>query len=295
MCGHPPPSIQLNDSHCKRALESPDWGDLITFFNVQKFCNRLHTYMNAQLSSEGNVPYAIVSNWEEELETLRPLLVHQSDDYALDPWDGRSRKVNRTDPDLARFVLLSAQLEVQTYYFCAPPTTSPTDARYSTLKAFNTARSILTAADELDTRSSFLSHTPHWALRTIVDAACATIAILHSTFAPDMTAEDAGLLGQHAVTTVQRCSVCDSDLAYRGGVMFETFWAVRHLLPRFEGAPGAWSARVGAGLTFWCMMKFREGLQDARNHSETAKRGLDILRIRKCSTTRTDGTFLNVS
>lgn len=176
---------------------------------------------------------------------------------------------------------MAAQLEIQSYYFSAPPNSPSITARLNTIKAFNTAQTIITAANDLETRSKFLTHCPHWALRTLLDAACAVLAILQSTHAPEMTLEEANALGQHGCNTVLRSSVRDADLAHRGSVILETFWTVRHLLPTIEGAPQSWASRLGAGLTFWCLNRFRVGLQDAKTNGDTASRSLETLRMRE--------------
>lgn len=43
-------------------------------FDLQRYLNRLHTSMAAQITSGGYVDESIVSGWEAEFDTLKPLL-----------------------------------------------------------------------------------------------------------------------------------------------------------------------------------------------------------------------------
>lgn len=82
--GHPPPSIQLSDAAPRRALSSDaGWADLLAMFDIQKYLNRMHTAMAAHISgSGGSVAEGIVTGWEDEFETLRPVLSrHDSGAY----------------------------------------------------------------------------------------------------------------------------------------------------------------------------------------------------------------------
>lgn len=72
--GHPPPFLQHNDTKCKDAIKDSLAPELLTFFELQKFSNRLHTAMYAQISASNGVPETIVKMWEDEFELLRPLV-----------------------------------------------------------------------------------------------------------------------------------------------------------------------------------------------------------------------------
>lgn len=72
--GHPPPFLQHNDTKCKDTIKDTLAPELLTFFELQKFSNRLHTAMSAQISANNGVPETIVKMWEAEFELLRPLV-----------------------------------------------------------------------------------------------------------------------------------------------------------------------------------------------------------------------------
>ncbi|PNY23460.1 Uncharacterized protein TCAP_06602 [Tolypocladium capitatum] len=258
--GISPPSIQLNDMGPKRALESHVWTDLLAMYEAQRFLNRFHTAMAAQISANGGVPDAVVAIWETEFESVRPLLV-------------------RYDTDISRFCLLAAQLEIQVHYFIAPPQSAPWPSlRSYAVRAFNTSRALIGLGLDLEARSQFLAHAPHWVLRSNIDAAAVVVAVLHSSAAPDgVNPRDADVLVEQACSTLLRCSVRDTDLPHRGCIIIETFWSVRNLVPLIGAAPSAWPDRLGAGVTYWCLEKFKFGLQAAQSSTDRVNKALDLL------------------
>lgn len=250
--GHPPPSIQHDDTQCRASLDSPFWTDLISMFDLYRFLNRFHSAMAVHASSRGQAPISEVTRWEQEFEALRPAIF-------------------QSNTDLLRVLSLSALLEIQTFYFSANPDATTHVQRLYYLRAFRTARSLISTVLDLESRSQFLTHATNQIFRSLVDAACIVTAILYSTSAPpDVAPNDANLLAQHAAAAIHRCSVEEGDLPHRIGVIVETFWHVRHLIPRIETGPRAWSHRLGVGMSFWCLELFKRGLCAAQKNSETA-------------------------
>lgn len=173
--------------------------------------------------------------------------------------------------DLTHVLSLTALLEIQTFYFSANPSAPPHVQSINYLRAFNTARSLISTVLEQETRNKFLTHATNQIFRSLIDAACIVTSILYSSSAPpDISPNDANLLAQHAAAVLHRCSVQESDLPHRIGVIVETFWTVRHLIPRLEIGPRAWSDRLGVGVTFWCLELFKKGIRAAQKNSETA-------------------------
>ncbi|KAJ3492495.1 hypothetical protein NLG97_g5352 [Lecanicillium saksenae] len=250
--GHPPPSIQHDDTQCRASLESPFWTDLISMFDLYRFLNRFHTAMSVHASTQGQATSAEVARWEQEFETLKPAIIQSS-------------------TELTHVLSLTALLEIQTFYFSANPEAPPHVQRINYLRAFNTSRSLISTVLEQESRSKFLTHATNQIFRSLIDASCIVTAILYSTSAPpDVSPNDANLLAQHAAAVLHRCSVEESDLPHRIGVIIETFWNVRHLIPRIEIGPRSWSQRLGVGTSFWCLELFKKGLRAAQKNSETA-------------------------
>ncbi|KAM3431248.1 hypothetical protein MY4824_007255 [Beauveria thailandica] len=250
--GHPPPSIQHDDTQCRASLDSPFWTDLISMFDLYRFLNRFHTAMSVHASSHGQASSSEVARWEQEFETLKPAII-------------------QSNTDLSHVLSLSALLEIQTFYFSANPEAPPHIQRMNYLRAFNTARSLISTVLEQESHSKFLTHATNQIFRSLIDAACIVTSILYSTSAPpDMSPNDANQLAQHAAAVLHRCSVEESDLPHRIGVIIETFWNVRHLIPRIEIGPRAWSDRLGVGMSFWCLELYKRGIRAAQKNSETA-------------------------
>ncbi|KAH8125096.1 hypothetical protein FP744_10002711 [Trichoderma asperellum] len=291
--GLPPPFIQYSDTRCKAALESNYWADLLATYELQRFLNRFHMAMHAQTSNVGSVPESAVAIWENELETLKPLLV-------------------RFDTEVSRVFKLAAQLEIQLFYFMspstitannnnftihtnystvppqpkppastpAPPPSSNPTLQLNALKTFTTARTLIHTVLDLDSRSKFIAHCPAVLCRALTDAANTIVYLLHSTWGPSpdsLSAEEADLLAQQAYTAIMRCSVKEQDIWYRGSVIMETFWSFRRYVPRFETVPPSWVSRGGAGITFACLEKFKNGLLTAQKSTDGVNKCLEII------------------
>lgn len=106
------------------------------------------------------------------------------------------------------------------------------------------------------------------------------LAILHSASAPGMNEPDADLLIQQACGAVLRCSVRDADLPHRVSIIMDTFWSIRHLVPSIGQAPQGRVDRLAAGVTFWCLHRFRTSLQSAEKSTDRVNKALEIMR--KC-------------
>ena len=149
-----------------------------------------------------------------------------------------------------------------------PPTTPEHTKRLNFIRAFHTARTLVATALDQETRTQFLTHAPQQAFRTLASAACIIIAILYSTSAPDMDPNEANMIAQQASAAVHRCSVQEGDLPHRVGVIIETFWSFKHLLPRIEVGPRTWPGRLNVGVTYWCLDVFKNSLHKAQKSSE---------------------------
>jgi hypothetical protein len=153
-----------------------------------------------------------------------------------------------------------------------PSTTPEHTKRLNFTRTFHTARTLVATALDQETRTQFLTHAPQQAFRTLTNAACIIIAILYSTSAPDMAPNEANMIAQQASAAVHRCSVQEGDLPHRVGVIIETFWSFKHLLPRIEIGPRAWPGRLNVGVTYWCLDVFKNSLHKAQKSAEGNRR-----------------------
>lgn len=55
----------------------------------------------------------------------------------------------------------------------------------------------------------------------------------------------------------------------------DTFWGVRHLLPKFEGTRRGWPERIGAAVKFWCLTQVKDALQEAKKSTEGTNKGVN--------------------
>lgn len=255
--GLPPLLLQHNDAQCKKVMEEILAPEMIILFDLEKFSNRLHTAMAAQVADHGGVSEGVVKTWEDDFEILKAL-------------------AGRIDSDCSRFILLAAQLEIQSYYFASPPGAPRPNFTFNALRVYNTAHALLTAGLALESHSKFLSHGTHWIYRAVIDACCILFSTLHSTSAPaNVAPADADAIALQARTAVNSCSVREADLPARAALILETFWSVRNVLPKFTEPASAWPERLGGSVTYWCLTRFREALQEAKRSAEGVNKGLE--------------------
>ncbi|KAH7144011.1 putative C6 transcription factor [Dactylonectria macrodidyma] len=255
--GCPPPFLQHNDAQCKKVVKDTLAPELMALFDFQKFLNRLHMAMAAQIAAHGGVTEGTVKTWEDDFEALTPF-------------------VTSVDTDCARFMLLLARLEVQNYYFASPPDASRPNFHFNALRVYNTSHALLTTALALESNSKFLSHGPHWVYRTVIDASSVLISTLNSTAAPrTITPADADAIALQIRTAAHSCSVRENDLPSRGAAIIEAFWSIRNVVPKSLEPAGAWPERLGAAVTYWCLTRFRDALQEAKKSTEGVNKGLE--------------------
>lgn len=234
-------------------------------FNTQRYLNRLHLAMASHITSNGFIIESLVTNWEDEFETLKPLFA-------------------RTETDLSRFLLLASQAEIQAYYFTFEPGKPGPNVGVNMARALGTARGLILTALALEREGLFLSHAPQWAFRSVFDASCLLISSLVSNsppWLPEPTAEDddpAQTLVNNCVAAISACSVREGDLPSRGASLVQGFWQARHQVPPCDLPAMAWPNRLGAGITFWCLNRFNRGLHEAQRTNDSAVKTLKAVR-----------------
>ncbi|TFB00829.1 hypothetical protein CCMA1212_007249 [Trichoderma ghanense] len=197
------------------------------------------------------------------------------------------------------------------------PSSNPS-LHINTLKTFSTARSLILTALDLDARSKFIAHCPGLLCRALTDAANTIVYLLHSHWGPPVsssssllnpnndttstsyttvnnssnnssssttttttfTPEQATTLAQQSYTAILRCSVKESDIWYRASFILETFWSFRRYVPRFDSVPPSWVSRGGAGITYACLERFKNGLLTAQKSTDGVDKCLEIIQFR---------------
>ncbi|KAF5018529.1 hypothetical protein F66182_9487 [Fusarium sp. NRRL 66182] len=142
---------------------------------------------------------------------------------------------------------------------------------------FATSQDLINTAIALESTSKFLTHSTLWIYRALVDASCILLSTLHSTAAPPhVSPSDADAIALQVRSVLQSCSASDNDLPMRGLTIIEAFWSARHLLPKCEVPVGSWPDRIGAATSYWCLMWFKNALQEAKKNTEGMNRGVEV-------------------
>ncbi|PNH44795.1 hypothetical protein VD0004_g2932 [Verticillium dahliae] len=196
--GYPTPAGYFNEAASRVSGGQPlpeTMGYFGLLYEAQKFCNRLSRTVLAVVEDAEGVPDAVLRLLE--------------DDFA------------RVRATLARFTLLAAQLEVQTYALAPVAATPAATLRANVNRLYGTAQQVVEAAVRLDggdgdgdggrTGPRFLVHAPYNVRRTVFDAVAVVFDALMSGFADGVEDPDAEVRAVLAV--VRRCIVREGDLA----------------------------------------------------------------------------------
>lgn len=184
--------------------------------------------------------------------------------------------------DILRVAVLSARLEIQTYYLANPPSPPPPPLAAHIKSIYTTCRNLLILLRTLDSSSDYLRHHPQWSFRALLDASSFIIFSLHqrNLCCPDLTDIEATEIAQEAWTALHRCSVRDGDIAWRVSSFMETFWGIRDGIPRKPLPVGSWRTRLAVGVTFWCLKQIKISLVNAKKLPDDTKIGNE--HTRKC-------------
>jgi hypothetical protein len=231
--------------------------------------------MAAQLAGGQAITAAAVSFWESEFDAIKPSLVR------IDTGKPFVRLQLHTDTDknfmtdLIQTAILSARLEIKTYYLTNPALPVPPDLASHLVSLFNTARALLNMLSTLDSASNHLRYHPQWSFRALLDAAALILFCLHQRTAccPDVTDTEAAEIAREAWNALARCSVRQGDIAQKVSSFMETFWRIRGGVPTGQLPVGTWRNRLAVGVTFWCLKVIKIALVDAEKIPDDTKIG----------------------
>lgn len=230
---------------------------------TQWFCNRVSKTMWSLVEEqEGetiSIPDSVIHLFEDELDRLQASLLVQ-------PRSGAS-------PDLERFTLLAARLELQSYYF-NPPASMPRNIfRRNVNRAYATAQALLTAAlaMEDDPDGWSMIHVPHHLLRTVIDAGCLVFDTVMSGFAEGD--EDPEAVVRQMFAAMGLCVMQDGDLSSVVIWTLESAWSLRKVLPPLREPIGTAPHRVGATVTLGCVRRWRRELEKAKEADQRCRGG----------------------
>jgi transcriptional regulatory protein LEU3 len=156
---------------------------------------------------------------------------------------------------------------MQQYYFIPPPNSDRGALKRSIIRAYNTARTLISLALKADAASDFLLYAPHHIFRTILDASSILLEVLHSIYATDLDMAVGDAAVKQALTAMRRTIVRDGDLATRSAKMMESYWGLRHTMPSVGVGMSKFPHRIGGVVTFDCLRRWKTDLEEARKAS----------------------------
>ncbi|KAL7626207.1 hypothetical protein AAE478_002977 [Parahypoxylon ruwenzoriense] len=220
----------------------------------QKFCNHLSKTMVACLEESRGVSAHIVQTLEDEWNAVRGLICSERAD------------------DLDRFNALLVQLEIQTYYFIPLPGYHQEPLKRNIVRAYNTARTVIRGSLELDDKTGFLRHLPHFYFRALLAAGCVVYRLLRSSYMNFLDRKEAEQSAADAVAACRRSTITEGDLPMRLGNLLES-WS--EMLAR----TGQWgsddpvstiSCRLTASVTLDCITRWKSDHMNNRSKTPAA-------------------------
>ncbi|KAK1535275.1 hypothetical protein CPAR01_08817 [Colletotrichum paranaense] len=246
--GFPPPAGFFNEA-VNRAAGGRSLPDALGYFGLlyemQKFSNRLsRTVFSVAEEGEG-VPDTVIQLLEDELNKLKQLQA-------------------RHNSDLDLFTILAVQFELQSYYFIPLSTVDTPTFRHNVNRAYSTAQALINLSLRLESSHRFLLHAPQHVFRTILDAAAVIFDVLVSGHATDVELANADVSVKNAQEALRRCSVQEGDFAMRVLRMSESYWSLRHMMPKLEAPISQYPHRTGAVIAFGTLRRWKKELDQAR-------------------------------
>lgn len=169
-----------------------------------------------------------------------------------------------TSTDLDLFTILAVQFELQSYYFIPLSTVDKPTFRHNVNRAYSTAQALINLSLRLESSHRFLLHAPQHVFRTILDAAAVVFDVLVSGHATDVELANADVSVKNAQEALRRCSVQEGDFAMRVLRMSESYWSLRHMMPKLEAPISQYPHRTGAVIAFGTLRRWKKELDQAR-------------------------------
>ncbi|KAI0194190.1 hypothetical protein F4808DRAFT_453136 [Astrocystis sublimbata] len=211
----------------------------------QKFLNRTHKIILANLEDSSGVSANIVQVLEDEWNIVQGMICSERAD------------------ELDKFNALLVQLEIQIFYMMPVPGSDPEPMKQPILRAYLTATSILRNAQQLDRTTGFLGHITHPQMRSLMTASCVIFRLLRSSYMHFLDHKAIEATAAEAVSICQRMSIMEADLPMRLASLFKAFLELYHssawgtTWQTEEPIVTAFLHRLGAGVTFDCLIRWK--------------------------------------
>ncbi|KAI0439290.1 hypothetical protein F4803DRAFT_531810 [Xylaria telfairii] len=211
----------------------------------QKFTNRVHKIILANLEESSGVSMSIVQVLEDEWNIVQGMICSERAD------------------DLDKFNALLVRLEIQLFYMMPPPGHDPGPLRQHIIRAYLTATSVLRDAQHLDQKTGFLGHITHPQMRSLATAGCVVFKLLRSSYMQFLDRKVVEATASDMVSICQRMSIMEADLPMRLATLFRTFLELYHssawgaTWQNEEPTATTFPRRLGAGVTFDCLIRWK--------------------------------------
>jgi transcriptional regulatory protein LEU3 len=141
------------------------------------------------------------------------------------------------------------------------------------IRCYTTAEAVINQAVKIHRETAFLHYAPHFVYRTLMSASCVIVSVHLSAYTKGFQADTVDALVKDAIRAMRACSVQDGDLHMRGTNMLEQYWNHRYHLARVDMTYlgiSTFTHRMGASLTFSCLRRWKENMEQMRDASNPA-------------------------
>ncbi|RYP79154.1 hypothetical protein DL771_000132 [Monosporascus sp. 5C6A] len=200
----------------------------------QKFCNHLNKTMAAYLEESRGVSAHMVRLLEDEWNSVQCPMFSE------------------------RLV----KLEIEQYYMLPLPGYDSEALQGNILRAFNTAQTIMRDAVEIDRKTDFLWHAPHFYFRALFCATCIICKVMGSSYKKFIDRERMERSVADMLAIHKRSIIMEGDLAARLTGFLES-WLELVVSTEWEEEPvSSFTHRLSASSTLDCAKRWKHDLEN---------------------------------
>ncbi|KAI1085786.1 hypothetical protein F5B20DRAFT_18105 [Whalleya microplaca] len=214
----------------------------------QKFCNHLNKTMAACLEESRGVSAHTVRLLEDEWTAVSGVICSERAD------------------DLDRFNVLLVQLEIHVFYLMPLPGYDHEALKRNVLRTYNTAQAVIRESLELDRKTNFVHHLPHFYLRTMISSACVIYKLFRSSYMKFIDRKAAEQTGSDAIAMAKRATIMEADLPMRLRSLLESWFEMAQITEWQEEPVLTFCHRLSASVTLDCMFRWKN---DPRSQNST--------------------------
>ncbi|KAH8203353.1 hypothetical protein TruAng_002448 [Truncatella angustata] len=134
---------------------------------------------------------------------------------------------------------------------------NPESLKRHVIRAYTTARTVVSVALELERSHSFLRHMPHFYFRSLLTAFCIIYKVLRSSYMDFLIHKESEQAALDVMSACRRSVVQDRDLPDRLGNLLESINNYAQLTRWQEEPISSFSQRLGASIHFDCLNRWK--------------------------------------